>query len=158
MKLVGTDSHIIGIVRQLSPHGSILKYQHVHHRRHITVSAHDDIGKRLFCILLIQSQRRLTLIMRTSCLGLSFLSTLTSSIRFTTSMPASTLPNTVCLRSNHGVGTVVMKELTSVGVRTRVGHAQRERLGVVEARMEFVFEVAAPRLSPPVPSPSGSPV
>ncbi len=47
--------------------------------------------------------------MRMSWRGLSFLSTLASSMRLTTSMPAETLPNTVCLRSSQGVGTVVMK-------------------------------------------------
>ena len=42
--------------------------------------------------------------------GLSvFLFTLAFSINPTTSMPLSTDPNTVCLESSHGVGTVVMK-------------------------------------------------
>ena len=42
--------------------------------------------------------------------GLSyFLLTLAPSIRVTVSMPRTTQPNTLCLLSSHGVGTVVMK-------------------------------------------------
>jgi len=45
----------------------------------------------------------------TSWYGLSFLSVLTFSICWTTSIPFTTLPNTVCLLSSHGVATVVIK-------------------------------------------------
>lgn len=41
--------------------------------------------------------------------GLSISSVWTDSIELHTSMPFVTRPNTVCLLSSHGVGTVVMK-------------------------------------------------
>ena len=44
-----------------------------------------------------------------SSTGLSPFSVLTFSMLRTTSAPFDTRPNTVCLLSNHGVGTVVMK-------------------------------------------------
>jgi hypothetical protein len=45
----------------------------------------------------------------TSSTGLSVRSVFTFSIKLTTSMPLTTRPNTVCLLSSQGVGTVVMK-------------------------------------------------
>ena len=44
-----------------------------------------------------------------SCKGLSCRSVSTFSIALQTSIPFTTRPKTVCLLSNHGVGTVVMK-------------------------------------------------
>lgn len=49
------------------------------------------------------------LIMLISSRGLSSSSTFTVSILVHTSMPFVTLPKTVCLLSNHGQGTVVIK-------------------------------------------------
>ena len=42
----------------------------------------------------------------------------------TTSRPSTTLPNTVCLPSSHGVGDVGDEELAAVGVRAGIGHGQ----------------------------------
>lgn len=78
-----------------------------HHISIFTQSSRKQYVFLRLCIVLFH--RRLMLRILTSCLGLSFLSTLTSSMRLTTSMPASTFPKTVCLRSNQGVGTVVIK-------------------------------------------------
>jgi hypothetical protein len=50
-----------------------------------------------------------TLKIRISSKGLSCLSVLTFSINVQTSIPFVTRPKTVCLLSNHGVATVVMK-------------------------------------------------
>ncbi|KAI9908743.1 hypothetical protein PsorP6_003607 [Peronosclerospora sorghi] len=47
--------------------------------------------------------------MTTGTTGLSLFSVSSSSTRFTISKPSTTLPNTTCLPSRCGVGTVVMK-------------------------------------------------
>ena len=51
-----------------------------------------------------------------SSTGLSPFSVLTFSMLRTTSAPFDTRPNTVCLLSNHGVGTVVMKNCGSTTI------------------------------------------
>ena len=55
-----------------------------------------------------------TLRIRISSSGLSILSVLTFSIVVQTSIPFVTRPNTVCLLSSQGVGTVVMKTINGI--------------------------------------------
>lgn len=56
------------------------------------------------------SQRSVMLMMRTSSYGLSVLGLVLTLLMFcTTSMPLTTLPNTVCLLSSQGAGITVMK-------------------------------------------------
>ncbi len=67
--------------------------------------------KKVVCFNVVSSDHYniSTLTIEISFEGLSNSSTLTFSIAAHTSMPLVTLPKTVCLLSNQGVGTVVMK-------------------------------------------------
>jgi hypothetical protein len=52
--------------------------------------------------------------------------TLVRSIACTTSIPLTTLPNTVCLLSNHGHGTVVMNHYNNYPTKMRIDTNIRE--------------------------------
>lgn len=115
--------------------------------------------------------------------GLSvFLLTLAFSIKPTTSIPFKTIPKIVCLPSNHGVGTVVMKncDLQALSVHASDSAHVIAYLARILESYPLVFGPAfamlrmpglscfrlawnsssnspPQMLSPPVPSPSGSP-